>query len=39
MATLVIPEHHRLRGKAERFIREAYVEEYGAQASRLSRKD
>ena len=33
MATLVIPEHHRLRGKAEQFIREVYEEEYGAQLS------
>jgi len=30
MATLVIPEHHRLRSKAERFIREVYEQEYGA---------
>jgi hypothetical protein len=30
MATLVIPENHRLRGKAERFIREAYAREYHA---------
>jgi hypothetical protein len=30
MATLVIPEHHRLRAKAELFIREVYDAEYGA---------
>ncbi|HTO79143.1 MAG TPA: thermostable hemolysin [Methylocystis sp.] len=30
MATLFISEHHRLRGKAERFIREVYEQEYGA---------
>jgi len=30
MATLVLPEHHRLRAKAERFITGVYDEEYGA---------
>jgi Thermostable hemolysin len=30
MATLVIPQHHRLRGKAEQFIRVVYEQEYGA---------
>jgi Thermostable hemolysin len=30
MAALVVPEYHRLRAKAERFIREVYDEEYGA---------
>ena len=30
VAALVIPEHHRLRSKTERFIRGIYHEEYGA---------
>ena len=38
MATLVIPEHHRLRRKAEQFIREVYEEEYGAQLSAFPRR-
>ena len=38
MATLVIPEHHRLRGKAEQFIRQVYEEEYGAQLSAFPRR-
>jgi hypothetical protein len=38
MATLVIPEHHRLRGKAERFIREVYDEEYGARLCAFPRR-
>ena len=38
MATLVIPEHHRLRGKAEHFIREVYEEEYGARLGAFPRR-
>jgi hypothetical protein len=30
MAALVIPERHRLRSKAERFVKEIYHREYGA---------
>jgi hypothetical protein len=37
MATLVIPEHHRLRAKAERFICEVYEAEYGARIGSLPR--
>src|SRR5208283_1288336 len=38
MAALVISEHHRLRDKAERFIREAYKEEYGARLRAFPRR-
>ena len=38
MATLVIPQHHRLRAKAERFIREVYEEEYGARLCAFPRR-
>ncbi len=37
MATLVISEHHRLRAKAERLIRDVYEEEYGAKLSAFPR--
>lgn len=38
MATLVIPEHHCLRGRTEHFIREVYEQEYGARLRAFPRR-